>query len=86
MSQELQGQIRMLLTMIGGVLVHKGWVDNETMVGGVGVVLAIIVGVWSWMSKSGYFSVKQIEKARVVDDEVSTAQLTSQLKQAKASK
>ena len=51
MSAEVQGQIRTLLAFVGGIAVQKGWIDNETMLLGVGAVTTVIVAVWSWISK-----------------------------------
>ena len=51
MSQELQGQIRHLLTFLAGIAVARGWIDGETAVAAVGVGVAIVGLVWSWKSK-----------------------------------
>ena len=51
MSQELQGQIRHVLTFLAGIAVANGYIDGETAVAIVGVAVAVVGLVWSWKSK-----------------------------------
>ena len=47
----LEGFVRHLLTMIGGILVAKGWVDDATAASLVGAALTIAGFLWSMLNK-----------------------------------
>lgn len=47
-SDQIGGIIRTILAAIGGVIVGKGWIDNETMLAISGAIATIVVGGWSW--------------------------------------
>ena len=46
---KLRGQVRGVLTAFGGVVVGKGWVDESTMLGIAGILMAVGGNVWSWI-------------------------------------
>ncbi len=53
MSVEVwMGFVRHLLTMMGGVLIAKGWLDESTMPELLGAVMTIVGFVWSYMQKA----------------------------------
>ncbi len=49
---KIKGQIRALLTALGGFAVGKGLVDESTMLEIVGGVMALLGAVWSWRDKA----------------------------------
>ena len=50
-NTSIGGVIRTLLSFVGGFVVAKGWIDNETMLAIVGVASTVGVGVWSIVQK-----------------------------------
>ena len=52
MDDKTQGLIRHILTIIGGVAISRGWINEENVISLTGVVVSIIGVVWSWKSKS----------------------------------
>jgi hypothetical protein len=55
-SEQIKGFIRHTLTLVGGIIVAKGIVDEQTMMEGVGLAMSVIGYVWSFYDK------KQIEE------------------------
>ena len=55
-SEQIKGFIRHTLTLVGGIIVAKGLVDEQTMMEGVGLAMGVIGYVWSFYDK------KQIEE------------------------
>jgi hypothetical protein len=51
MSEELQGQVRHILTSIGGVLVGMGVVSSSWVEPAAGVGVALIGFIWSYIAK-----------------------------------
>jgi hypothetical protein len=51
MDEHIAGQIRHLLTAIGGAVVANGWASDAVVQIGIGVVLAIAGAIWSWKAK-----------------------------------
>jgi hypothetical protein len=52
MSPELNGQIRHVLTSIGGILVGMGYVNSSLIEPAVGIALALVGFIWSYKAKS----------------------------------
>ena len=50
-SEQIKGFVRHTLTLIGGLLVAKGLIDEATMLEGVGVVMSVVGYVWSFKEK-----------------------------------
>ena len=50
-STEVGGIIRALVSALGGVLVTKGLIDNETAMTLGGAIVPLLVAVWSVWSK-----------------------------------
>lgn len=51
-SEQIKGFIRHTLTLVGGILVAKGIVDEATIAEGVGVAMTVIGYVWSFYEKT----------------------------------
>ena len=52
MSSEVwMGFFRHMLTMLGGVLIAKGWLDESAMPELVGAVMTLVGFIWSWSNK-----------------------------------
>ncbi|CAB4144165.1 hypothetical protein UFOVP470_19 [uncultured Caudovirales phage] len=51
MSEEMQGQVRHILTSVGGVLVGLGYVSSSWIEPAVGVAMAVVGFVWSYIAK-----------------------------------
>jgi len=52
MSVEVwMGFVRHMLTMVGGLLIAKGWLDESTMPEVLGAVMTLVGFVWSYMQK-----------------------------------
>lgn len=51
MNAELHGQIRHLLTAIGGAAVTNGWVSDSTWQLVSGILVFVIGAVWSFIDK-----------------------------------
>ncbi len=45
---KLRGQIRGVLIAGGGFVVGKGYVDEQTMMAAVGLIMAVGANAWSW--------------------------------------
>lgn len=45
---KLRGQVRGVLMAAGGFVVGKGYLDDQTMVAVVGLIMAIGANAWSW--------------------------------------
>lgn len=84
MSQELQGQIRTLLAVIGGFIISIGWSDESTVTAIIGAIMAIIPAVWSWLSKAGYFTVVEMQDARLVSEELDPVLAAKQVQASKS--
>jgi hypothetical protein len=50
-STEVGGIVRALVSALGGFLVGKGLIDNETAVTIGGAIVPLVVAVWSVVSK-----------------------------------
>lgn len=50
-STEVGGVIRAIVSALGGVLVSKGIIDNETAMTIGGAIVPLVVAVWSIVSK-----------------------------------
>lgn len=50
-QEQLYGAIRTLLAALGGTLVTKGIIDEETLMALSGAGAVLIVGAWSYFSK-----------------------------------
>lgn len=48
---ELYGVARAILAAIGGVIVGKGWIDNETAMALAGAGATLVAALWSVKSK-----------------------------------
>lgn len=51
MSEQIAGFIRHTLTLVGGIAVAKGLMDEQTMLEGVGILMSAIGYVWSFKAK-----------------------------------
>ncbi len=51
-KKQIYGIIRHALTVLGGALVTKGYIDDALLIEGVGAVMAIIGFVWSYSEKT----------------------------------
>jgi hypothetical protein len=50
-STEVGGIVRALVSALGGVLVTKGLIDNETAMTLGGAIVPLVVAIWSVVSK-----------------------------------
>lgn len=50
-NEQISGFIRHALTLVGGIFVTKGLVDEQTMMEGVGILMSAIGFIWSFKSK-----------------------------------
>lgn len=50
-TQEVQGQVRHILTLVGGILVNTGYVQSSWIEPAIGVALAVVGMVWSYVAK-----------------------------------
>lgn len=50
-SEQIKGFIRHTLTLVGGIIVAKGLVDEQTIAEGVGIAMSLIGYVWSFYDK-----------------------------------
>ena len=46
-NDQITGVIRAVLAPVGGLLVQRGYVDNQTMTTIIGAILALGAGAWS---------------------------------------
>lgn len=46
-KDQVMGLLRHVLTTFGGLAVGKGWLDEQTLIGGVGAVMTLVGIVWS---------------------------------------
>ena len=60
----LLGLVRHILTLVGGVLVAKGWLSTDTLEIIIGAILSIAPTIWSTTEK---MQVQKAAKAAVVD-------------------
>jgi len=51
MSKEMKGQLRHVLTTIGGIAVTNGYMSDASVQLWAGVVATVMGFVWSWFSK-----------------------------------
>lgn len=51
-SEQIKGFLRHTLTLVGGIFVAKGWVDDATMLEGVGLVMGVVGYIWSFYDKT----------------------------------
>lgn len=51
-SEQIKGFLRHTLTLVGGIFVAKGWVDDATMLEGVGLVMGVVGYIWSFWDKT----------------------------------
>lgn len=51
MSEEMKGQLRHILTTLGGIAVSNGYVTDATVQLWIGVGITFVGFVWSWNSK-----------------------------------
>ena len=51
-TEQIKGFLRHTLTLVGGIFVAKGWVDDATMMEGVGLVMGGVGYVWSFWDKT----------------------------------
>jgi hypothetical protein len=51
MSEQIAGFIRHTLTLVGGIAVAKGLMDEQTMLEGIGILMSVIGFVWSFKAK-----------------------------------
>jgi hypothetical protein len=51
MSEQIAGFIRHTLTLVGGIAVAKGLMDEQMMLEGVGILMSAIGFVWSFKAK-----------------------------------
>jgi hypothetical protein len=51
MNEQISGQIRHLLTAIGGAIVANGWAGDATVQISIGVIMAVVGFVWSYRAK-----------------------------------
>lgn len=50
-QEQIMGFIRHGLTIVGGVLIAKGWADSELMSQAVGALMGLAGVAWSWYVK-----------------------------------
>lgn len=50
-KEQILGFVRHGLTLLGGILVTKGWVDESTMLEAVGALTTLIGFAWSFTDK-----------------------------------
>lgn len=50
-SEQIGGLVRHVLTFVGGIVVSKGYVDEQTMITVVGAVATVVGAIWSFMAK-----------------------------------
>lgn len=50
-KEELYGVARAVLAALGGIVVGKGWLDNETVMALVGAGATVVAAFWSVKSK-----------------------------------
>lgn len=50
-NEQIKGFVRHTLTLVGGILVAKGVIDEGTMLEGVGIVMSVIGYIWSFKEK-----------------------------------
>ena len=50
-SEQIKGFIRHTLTLVGGIIVAKGLVDEQTIAEGVGIAMSLIGYIWSFYDK-----------------------------------
>lgn len=60
----LLGLIRHLLTLVGGIMVSKGWLSSDTLDIIIGAILAVAPTIWSTTEK---IQVQAAGRAAVVD-------------------
>jgi hypothetical protein len=51
MNEEMKGQVRHILTSVGGVLVGLGYVSSSWVEPAVGMAIALVGFVWSYLAK-----------------------------------
>lgn len=50
-KEQILGIVRHVLTVVGGALVAKGFIDESVLLEGVGLITSIIGFVWSFKAK-----------------------------------
>lgn len=51
-TEQIASIVRQILLAVGGFIVGKGWVDNETMVQIAGALSVIVGSIWAIWSRS----------------------------------
>jgi hypothetical protein len=51
-SEQIASFVRQILLAVGGFVVGKGWVDNETMIQIAGALSVLIGSVWAFWSRT----------------------------------
>lgn len=72
-SDQITSIVRQILLALGGFVVGKGWVDNETMVTIAGALSIIIASVWALWTRTD----KQIVASAAAKVSVPVASQTS---------
>lgn len=52
MNEQVQGLIRHALTLIGGVAIYKGWIEESVVAEWTGIIMSVVGTIWSIASKS----------------------------------
>lgn len=50
-KEQFLGILRHTLTVLGGVLLTKGWIDDSVLTEGVGIIISLVGFIWSITSK-----------------------------------
>lgn len=58
-KEQIFGLIRHGLTALGGVVITKGWMDEQTMVEATGVLMSVIGFIWSFWAKKDSSSTEE---------------------------
>lgn len=51
-KEQVLGIVRHTLTVIGGVLITKGYIDESLLAEGVGIIASLVGFIWSVISKN----------------------------------
>lgn len=51
-SEQIASIVRQILLAVGGFVVGKGWVDNETMLAIAGALSVLIASIWALWSRT----------------------------------
>ena len=50
-SEQITGFIRHAMTLVGGIFVAKGFISEEMMLEGIGILMSVLGFVWSFREK-----------------------------------